>query len=126
VVRLLFSYDLLAKSNTITANIHSIRANGQVLHLSLFFTTERAAQPSHLLSFLRLFAKCSYTFVTNIDTSRSSNETLNLVLLFAAKGTNICLPTPFSPHYVHFSRLSPSGMHTEDARKWKASPTPLF
>ena len=116
LVRLHFSYDLLAKSNTIIANIHSIRANGQVLHLSLFFTTERAAQPTLLLWFFRPFAKCSDTFVTNINTSRSSNETLNLVLVFAAKGTNVDLPPPFSHHTVRFSCLSLSDLHIADVR----------
>src|SRR6266849_10685390 len=100
LVRSLFIYDLLAKNNTLTANIHSIRANGQVLHLSLFFTTERAAQPALLLWFFRSCAYCSDTFVTDIDTSGSGNETLNLVLLFAAKGTNIRLPLTFSHHGV--------------------------
>src|SRR5947208_15026971 len=96
LVRLHFSYDLLAKSNTLTAYVHPIQADHQLLHLSLFLTTERAAQPSLLQWFLRPFAKCSDTFVTNINTSRSSNEMLNLVLVFATKGTNVDLSPPFS------------------------------
>jgi hypothetical protein len=105
LVRLLFSYDLLTKSNTVTANIHSIRANGQVMHLPLFFTTERAAQPTLLLWFYRSCAYCSDTFVTDIDTSGPGNETLDLVLLFAAKGTNIGLPPTLSHHAIRFSYL---------------------
>ena len=126
LVRLLFSYYLLAQRNTLTANIHSIRANGQVKHLPLFFTTERAAKPSLLLLFFSSCAYCSDTFVTDIDTSGSGNETLDLVLLFAAKGTNIGLSPTFSHNAVRFSRLSLSGLHIEDARKQKVSPTPLF
>jgi hypothetical protein len=105
LVRSLFSYDLLAQRNTLTAYIHSIKANGQVLHLSLFFTTEGAAKPSLPLWFLRPCAYCSDTFATDIDTSWSGNETLNLVLLFAAKGTNIRLPPTFSHHAIRFSCL---------------------
>ena len=92
LVRLLFSYDLLAKSNTITANIHSIRANGQVMHLPLFFTTERAAQPTLLLWFFRSCAYCSDTFVTDIDTSGPVNETLDW---------SCCLPQKEQTYVCH-------------------------
>jgi len=105
LVMLLFSYDLLAQRNTLTAYGHSIRANSQILHLSLFFTTERAAQPSLLLW---PFSSCAYfsdTFVTNINISGSSNQTLDLILLFAAKGTNVGLPPTLAHHGVRFSCL---------------------
>lgn len=42
-VTLLFSYDLLAKSYTLTADAHSFRANAQVLHLSLFFCHRKSS-----------------------------------------------------------------------------------
>lgn len=103
---LLFSYDLLAKSNTLTADTHSIRANAQVLHLSLFFATERAAQSFLLLEFLGLFATCSYTFVTYINHAGSGNEALYLVLMFNAKGTNVYLSPSSSHHDIHFPVLS--------------------
>ena len=86
-MRLLFSYNFLAKNNTLTTDVHSVGADGQMSHLALLFSTKGAAQPSLFLWFFGCFAKCSDTFFTYIDTPRPGNETLRQVLLFAAKGT---------------------------------------
>ena len=103
-----------------------MRANGQVWHLLLVFPTERAAQPRLFLRCFGAVAQDRDAFVTDIDPSRPGNQTLDLVLLFAAKGTNVGLSPTFSHNAVRFSRLSLSGLHIEDARKQKVSPTPLF
>src|SRR5258708_32233726 len=65
-----------------------LRAHSQVWHLLLVFPTERAAQPPLFLGCLRVVAQDRDAFVADVDPSGSGNETLDLVLLFAAKGAN--------------------------------------
>jgi hypothetical protein len=75
-------------------DVHPMRANGQVWHLLLVFPTERAAQPSLFLGCFGVVAQDRDAFVADVDPSGSGNETLDLVLLFAAKGANKYRP-PF-------------------------------
>src|SRR6266852_2188529 len=63
-------------------------ANGQVWHLLLVFPTERAAQPPLFLGCFRVVAQDRDAFVADVDPSGSGNQTLDLVLLFAAKGAH--------------------------------------
>src|SRR6266567_7607228 len=62
-----------------------MRADDQACHLLLVFPTERAAHPLLLLGRESAAAQDRAAFVTDINTSRSGNQTLQLVLLFAAK-----------------------------------------
>ncbi len=87
-MRSLFSDDLLAQPKARKTDVHPMRANSQVWHLLLVFPTERAAQPPLFLGCLRVVAQDRDAFVADVDPSGSGNETLDLVLLFAAKGAN--------------------------------------
>ena len=88
LVRPLLSDDLLAQHQTGLTDVHSMRANRQVWHLSLVFPTERAVQPLLLLGCFGAAAQGRDAFVADRNTSGSGNQALHLVLLFAAKGAH--------------------------------------
>jgi hypothetical protein len=88
LVRSLLSDDLLAQHQAGLTDVHSVRANRQVWHLSLLFPTERAAQPLLLLGCFGAAAQGRDAFVADRNTSGSGNQALHLVLLLAAKGAH--------------------------------------
>ena len=95
LIRPLFSDDFPAQRQARLANVHSVRANGQIWHVLLVFPTERAAQPLLFLRCFRTVAQGRDAFVTDVDPAGSSDEALHLVLLFAAK-EHTSMGFPFS------------------------------
>src|SRR5258708_39247948 len=88
VMRSVFSDDLLAQHQAGLTDVHSMWTDGQVSHLLLVFPTERAAQPLLFRGCFGAVAQGRDAFVADINPSRSGNEALHLVLLFATKGAH--------------------------------------
>src|SRR6266487_5996303 len=74
LVRPLLSDDLLAQHQTGLTDVHSMRANRQVWHLSLVFPTERAVQPLLLLGCFGAAAQGRDAFVADRNPSGSGNQ----------------------------------------------------
>ncbi len=100
-MRSLISDDLLAQHQARLTDVDSVRANGQIGHLLLVLPEERAAQPSLFLRCFRAAAQGRDAFVADIDPSGSGNQTLNLVLLFAAEGAHQHRPPFFIEDLEH-------------------------
>jgi hypothetical protein len=96
----LFFEDLDAQVYTLAADANLTRPRYEPLDLFPFFATEGTSQcqarflhtrhSALLCSFLVvLHPEQPYAFVTDIDAARTRNQTLYLILVFAAKGAMI-------------------------------------
>src|SRR5260370_33758580 len=73
----LLSDDLLAQHQTGLTDVHSVRANRQVWHLSLLFPTEPAAQPLRLLGRFAAAPQGRRALVADRTTSASRHQPLH-------------------------------------------------
>ena len=112
MTRGLFINDFPAQVDTFATDVHTSGAGMKIQHMFLLLATEgaairRASSFSCRVSLLLLFSISSTdqanTLVTDVDTSRSCNEALDLILVLATERANVCFVCSLRIHHGYVS-----------------------